>query len=74
MPIATIKTYKGALNEKQKRQLHKEFADMMVRIEGNGNEELRKYVVLSIEEEEHINIGFGGIYPNERILNKLMNK
>ncbi|MCX8129519.1 MAG: tautomerase family protein [Clostridia bacterium] len=60
MPIATIKTIRGALSEEQKLELHKKFADLMVEIEGKGNEELRKYVILAIEEEEPINMGIGG--------------
>lgn len=60
MPIATIKTYKGALSDEQKRQIHREFADMMVRIEGKGNEDFRKLVILSIEEEDTVNMSLGG--------------
>lgn len=60
MPIATIKTYRGALSDEQKRQIHREFSDMMVRIEGKGNEDFRKLVILSIEEEEPINMSLGG--------------
>lgn len=73
MPIGTIKTYKGALSEEQKVQLHKEFADMMVRIEGKGNENLRKHVILTIEEEELEDISFGGLTPTREILNCLTN-
>ena len=65
MPIATIKTLKGMLTDEQKAELHKRFADLMVEIEGNGNEKLRKYVVLAIEEEEPINMGIGGIGATE---------
>lgn len=49
MPIATIKTFKGALSKEQKVELHKRFADLMVEIEGKGNEEFRKFVILAIE-------------------------
>lgn len=60
MPIATIKTIKGALTDAQKIELHRKFADLMVQIEGRGNEELRKYVFLRIEEVEPINMGLDG--------------
>lgn len=71
MPIATIKTYKGALTEDQKKQIHREFADMMVRIEGKGNEEFRKLVILSIEEEKAINMSLGGQWANEAFVKKI---
>ena len=41
MPIATIKTMKGALTNEQKIELHRKFADLMVEIEGKGNEDIR---------------------------------
>jgi 4-oxalocrotonate tautomerase len=60
MPITTIKTIKGALTDNQKRALHQKIADVMVEIEGRGNEALRKFVIVSIEEVEPINMGIGG--------------
>lgn len=72
MPIATIKTMKGALSNEQKKELHKRFADLMVEIEGNGNEEFRKYVILAIEEEEPINMGMGGVGATEEFVKKFM--
>jgi 4-oxalocrotonate tautomerase len=60
MPIATIKTIKGALSDEQKIELHRRFADLLVEIEGKGNEALRKFVIISIEEVDPINMGIGG--------------
>ena len=60
MPIATIKTIKGALTDEQKIELHRRFADLLVEIEGKGNEALRKFVIISIEEVDPINMGIGG--------------
>ncbi len=74
MPIATIKTYKGALSSVQKKQLHKEFTDMMVRIEGNGNEDFRKLVLLTIEEEEPINMSMGGQIASRKFINHITNR
>ncbi len=73
MPIATIKTMKGALSKEDKLELHKRFADLMVEIEGKGNEELRKYVILAIEEEEPINMGIGGFAATEDTVKRLTN-
>lgn len=60
MPVATIKTIKGALSVDQKKELHRRFADLMVEIEGKGNEEFRQFVILSIEEAEPLDMGMGG--------------
>jgi phenylpyruvate tautomerase PptA (4-oxalocrotonate tautomerase family) len=74
MPIGTITTYKGALSNEQKQELHREFTDMMVRIEGNGNEELRKYVILNIKEVEHSQLSWGGRCPTKKLLDHLTTK
>ncbi|ABY46557.1 MULTISPECIES: tautomerase family protein [Bacillus cereus group] len=71
MPIATIKTFKGALSKEQKVELHKRFADLMVEIEGKGNEEFRKFVILAIEEEEPINMGIGGVGGTDDIVKRI---
>ena len=71
MPIAHITTMKGALSEEQKRELHRRFADLMVEIEGKGNEELRKYVILSITEVEPVNISIGGRAANKEFVEKM---
>ncbi|MGE7693112.1 tautomerase family protein [Lysinibacillus sp. NPDC094177] len=71
MPFATIKTFKGALTNEQKQELHRRFADLMVEIEGKGNEEFRKFVILAIEEEEPINLGIGGIRATEDLMKRI---
>ncbi len=60
MPIISIKTMKGALDDEQKMKIHSKIADVMVETEGKGNEEFRKYVLVSIEEEEPVNFSVGG--------------
>ena len=71
MPVAHITTMKGALSEDQKRELHRRFADLMVEVEGKGNQEFRKYVILSISEEEPVNISIGGNAANREFVKKL---
>lgn len=71
MPIINIKTIKGALSEAQKKSMHRKLADMMVEIEGRGNEALRKYVVVSIQEEDPINMGIGGQAATADFLKKI---
>ncbi len=71
MPIATIKTYKGALSDEKKAQLHKEFADLMVKIEGNGNEDFRKLVILDIQELDYDNMSMGGQCGNKEFFDSV---
>jgi 4-oxalocrotonate tautomerase len=71
MPIAHITTMKGALTREQKMELHRRFADLMVEIEGKGNEEIRKYVIVSISEEEPENISVGGNAANHEFVKKI---
>ena len=70
MPIATIKFIKGALTDEKKIELHRRFADLIVDIEG-GNPEIRKYVILAIEEEEPINLGIAGEHATEAFLHNM---
>ena len=72
MPIAHITTMKGALSEEQKRELHRRFADLMVEIEGRGNEEFRKYVILSITEEQPENISIGGQAASSEFVKRMV--
>jgi len=71
MPIINIKTIKGALSDDQKKAMHKGIADLMVKIEGKGNEAIRRYVVVSIQEEEAVNIGIGGMAATDKFLKKI---
>ena len=70
MPIATIKTIKGALTDEKKAELHRRFADLMVDIEG-GNPEIRNYVVLAIEEEEPVNLSIAGDHATDEFLHRM---
>jgi hypothetical protein len=47
-----------------------QFADLMVEIEGKGNEEFRKFVILAIEEEEPLNYGNWWYWRNRRFRKK----
>lgn len=63
---------KGALTQDQKKEMHKKIADLMVEIEGGGNEEIRKYVFIKIDEEEPGNWSAGGNQATEEFVQRLV--
>ena len=60
MPFVNIRTAKGALTTEQKQELQQRITDLMVEIEGHGNEIFRQFVWVMIEEEESENWSIGG--------------
>ncbi len=60
MPFVNIRTAKGALTPHQKGELHRRVAELLVEIEGHGNETFRPFVWVMIEEEEPENWSIGG--------------
>lgn len=71
MPFVNIKTMKGALSEAQKAELHTRITDVMIEIEGRGNQQFKNYVMIMIEELEPQNIGMGGRQGSEEFLKKI---
>ena len=63
MPFVNVRTVKGLLDAQQKEQLQKRLTDLMVEIEGRGNEQFRPYVWVLIEEQDAANWTLGGIHP-----------
>ena len=60
MPFVTVRTLKGALDDAQKQTLQKRLTDLMVEVEGRGNERFRQFVWVLIEEEEASNWSIAG--------------
>jgi len=71
MPFVNIKTMKGALSEAQKAELHTRITDVMIEIEGRGNQQFKNYVMIMIEELEPQNIGMGGRQGSAEFLKKI---
>ncbi len=60
MPFVTVRTLKGALDDAQKQTLRQRLTDLMVEVEGRGNERFRQFVWVLIEEEEASNWSIAG--------------
>ncbi len=71
MPFVNIKTLKGALTEAQKTELHRKISDVMVEIEGRGDPQFAKYVMIMIEELDPRNASIGGRQANEEFVKKI---
>ena len=71
MPFVNIKTMKGALTEAQKTELHTRITDLMIEIEGRGNQQFRNYVMIMIDELEPQNIGMGGRQGSAEFVKKI---
>jgi len=50
MPFINVRTALGLLDAEQKRQLHSELTEVLVRIEGGGQAAFRQFVTVLIEE------------------------
>ncbi|MEW5814467.1 MAG: tautomerase family protein [Spirochaetota bacterium] len=68
MPIVTIKTVKGLLTSEKKRELHKKISELLVEIEGGGNPQFVKFIVVNISEEPAENFSGGGIQLKPEML------
>jgi 4-oxalocrotonate tautomerase len=71
MPFVNIKTMKGVLTEEQKTELHHKITDVMIEIEGRGNQQFRNYVMVMIEELEPQNISMAGRQGSEEFVKKV---
>lgn len=72
MPFVNVKTMKGALTEEQKSELHRKITDLMVEVEGRGNQLFRSYVMIMIEELEPQNIGMAGRQGSAEFVRKII--
>ena len=73
MPFVNVRTAKGLLDEDQKRTLHTRLTDLFVEVEGRGNPDFSKYVVVLIEEHDPQNWSFEGETVTEEALNQSAN-
>ncbi len=61
MPIVSIKTVKGLLTPEKKSELHRKISELLIEIEGGGNLQFAKFIVVNISEEPAENFSGGGI-------------
>ncbi len=71
MPFVNIKTLRGALTEAQKGELHRKISDVMIEVEGRGDPQFGKYVMIMIEELDPRNASIGGRQANEAFVKKI---
>ncbi|MDD5312777.1 MAG: tautomerase family protein [Dehalococcoidia bacterium] len=74
MPFVNIRTIKGLLTDEQKKLLHKKITDVMVEVEGQGDESFRQNIWIYIEDEEPINCSQGGFWATPEYIAGLHKK
>ncbi len=74
MPIVTIRTIKGILTKDKKAELHKRITDLLVEVEGEGKEEFRQLVIVTIDEDEPEHFSMGGIPASTELIDALLER
>lgn len=52
MPFVNVRTVKGLLTEAQRQEMQDRISQVMLEIEGRGNPDFRKYIMVLIEEHD----------------------
>lgn len=68
MPFVNVQTIKGMMNSEQKKELLRRMTDLIVEIEGNGDPEFRRSVLIRIDEHEPEQWSLGGIQPTSEMI------
>lgn len=71
MPFVNIRTAKGLLSPSQKAELSTRITDVMVEVEGRGNEAFRNLVWVLIEEHDAASWCLGGTQVTADMLDEL---
>ncbi len=71
MPFVNIKTLKGALTEDQKTELHRKVSDVMIEVEGRGDPQFGRYVMIMIDELDPGNASISGRQASEEFVKKV---
>lgn len=74
MPIVSIRTIKGILTKDKKAELHKRIADLLVEVEGEGKEEFRQFVNVTIDEDEPEHFSVGGVPASKEFIDALLGR
>ena len=52
MPFVNVRTVKGLLTDQQRSELQERISQVMLEVEGKGNPDFKKYIMVLIEEHE----------------------
>lgn len=52
MPFVNVRTVKGLLTEAQRQEMQDRISQVMLEIEGRGNPDFQKYIMVLIEEHD----------------------
>ncbi len=65
MPFVNVRTVKGLLTEQQRKEIQDRISDVMLEVEGRGNPDFRKYIMVLVEEHDATawSVHGGGLTP-----------
>jgi len=52
MPFVNVRTVKGLLTDQQRNELQERISQVMLEVEGKGNPDFAKYIMVLIEEHD----------------------
>ena len=50
MPFVNVRTVKGLLTDQQRKELQERISQVVLEVEGKGNPDFKKYIMVLIEE------------------------
>ena len=52
MPFVNVRTVKGLLTDRQRSELQERISEVMLEVEGKGNPDFKKYIMVLVEEHD----------------------
>ena len=52
MPFVNVRTVKGLLNDRERREIQDRISEVMLEVEGRGNPDFKKYIMVLVEEHD----------------------
>lgn len=71
MPFVNVRTARGLLTAEQKCRLHEELTAVLVRVEGGGDPDFRRYVTVLLEEHDADSWSVSGQQLTETVVSDL---
>lgn len=74
MPFLNIRTVKGLLSDGQKKELQKRLTELLIEIEGDGDPDFKKYIMILIEEHDAEDWSVSGLPLTPKAIQTIKNK
>ena len=68
------KNHQRHIDRRKKSRTHKRIADLLVEVEGEGKEEFRQLVIVTIDEDEPEHFSMGGVPASKEFIDALLGR